>query len=343
MTIQTPSCPKRMEYGPCGGVEFDGSCEAGDFRCVFLDAPAVPWAGIDRHDVPRVPTARTAAAARMRSLIRQRPIVVSDFPARAMDSASLRECADILAGSVDAVLLGDAGNARVQFPPSYRAALVQQRGLAAWAGINNRDRNRVALEAELAALADLGIAGVHCVTGDHTLVGERPDAAPVFDLDSTETAALARAAGHLVSVAESPAAPPTERRAERLRQKVLAGADLCFVNHAGGSAPVARFIAEVADTVAAPGYIPCVPLVIDAGSAEVMRSFTTLVLPEGFIEAILAAADPYRAGIEQALRLAEQMLALDGVIGVNLSGGADGAEARFAEASAEVARRLAPA
>ena len=52
----------------------------------------------------------------------------------------------ILAGSVDAVLAGDAGAARVQFPPAYRASLIQATGLAVWTGFNCRDRNRVAME-----------------------------------------------------------------------------------------------------------------------------------------------------------------------------------------------------
>ncbi|MGZ6874678.1 MAG: methylenetetrahydrofolate reductase C-terminal domain-containing protein, partial [Blastococcus sp.] len=30
-------CPKRMVFGPCGGVRDDGGCELADHRCVFLD------------------------------------------------------------------------------------------------------------------------------------------------------------------------------------------------------------------------------------------------------------------------------------------------------------------
>ncbi|WP_066040542.1 methylenetetrahydrofolate reductase C-terminal domain-containing protein [Herbiconiux solani] len=382
---QRAGCPKHMEYGPCGGVEFDGSCEVGDFRCVFLDTPTIRWHGaprdqpleaFDRDRVGADPNAAPAASsaeepgrldqevdgatapsvapsprerrqrdrspghtARQKLLTRQ--IVVADFPARALDRRSLADCAEALAGRVDAALAGDSGPSRVQFPPAYRAHLIQEAGLPVWTGLNCRDRNRVALEGEIAALAEVGVAGVHCVTGDHTLTGDRPDAQPVFDLDSTRVAALARAAGHLVSVGESPATPPVARRASRLREKVLAGADLCFVNHAGGAGPVRRFIAEVHATGVAPGFIPCVPMVIDRGSATLLKSFTTLVLPEGFLDGILDAADPRQAGLDEVTRLAEEMLALDGVVGVNLSGGASaGTEVAFAEAMGLVADRL---
>ncbi len=113
------------------------------------------------------------------------------------------------AGNVDAVLFGDSGWARVQLSPAYRASVIAAEGMRPWAGLNCRDRNRVALEGELAALADIG-AAVHCVTGDHTAIGHRPEARAVFDLDSTELASLARSAGVLVSVAENPVAPPIE-------------------------------------------------------------------------------------------------------------------------------------
>jgi 5,10-methylenetetrahydrofolate reductase len=331
-----------MEYGPCGGVEFDGSCEVAPHPCVFLDLPTVRWHGVASTEAPGhsdpVPAAvESAGAVEMRRLMKTRPIVVADFPARALDAASIDECAGILAGSVDAVLAGDAGSARVQFPPAYRASLIRAAGLQVWTGFNCRDRNRVAMEGELAALAHVGVAGVHCVTGDHTNTGQRPDATPVFDLDSTEAASLARANGHLVSVAEAPATPPVDRRPDRLLEKFRAGAEVCFVNHAGGTAPVASFVARAQDLGATMAFVPCIPIVVDRESAELLRTFTTLVLPEGYLERILGAQDVFAEGIAAAVELGRELLEIDGVAGVNLSGGAGpGREAWFAEALARI-------
>jgi 5,10-methylenetetrahydrofolate reductase len=366
-----------MHFGPCGGVEFDGTCEVGEFACVFLETPTVRWPGAEsalpialstaesagtvaesarptaesarptaESARPTAESARpssepTSPAAAMRALLATRQIVVADFPARALDARSLADCAGALAGRVDAALAGDSGRNRVQFPPAYRAHLIREAGLAVWTGLNCRDRNRVALEGELVGLAGAGASAVHCVTGDHTLTGGRPDAQPVFDLDSTELAALARRAGHLVSVGESPCTPPVDRRAARLAEKVRAGAEVCFVNHAGGAESVRRFIGESHEAGAAPAFVACVPVVLDRGSAALLRSFTTLVLPEGFLESILDAADPHRAGLDTATRLCEELLQVEGVAGVNLSGGAaDGGEVAFAEAMGAVADRL---
>ncbi len=334
-----------MEYGPCGGVEFDGSCEVaatagGPGRCVFLETPTVRWHG-DAPAHPELPAAPSSGAARMRQLLSTRPIVVADFPARALDAGSLDACAELLSGSVDAVLAGDSGLARVQFPPAYRASLLRAAGLEVWSGLTCRDRNRVAMEGELAALAHVGVAGVHCVTGDHTQTGRRPDAAPVFDVDSTQAAALARAAGHLVSVAEAPATPPVERRAARLLEKQRAGAEICFVNHAGGAEPVAAFIAEAQSLGCSLGFIPCIPIVVDRGSAELLASFTTLVLPPGYLDGILSARDVRAAGIAAAVDLGRSFLAIEGVVGVNLSGGAaPGDELAFTSALAEIGATL---
>ena len=330
-----PLCPKHMQYGPCGGVTLSGACEVGPQPCVFLDQPTVRWDG---------PASVGKGASRIREILTHRQIVVADFPARALDAQSLADCARTLAGSVDAVLAGDSGAARVQFPPSYRAHLIQQAGLAVWAGLNCRDRNRVALKGEISALAHVAVAGVHCVTGDHTLTGSRPDAAPVFDLDSTRVAALAAAAGHLVSVGESPATPPTDGRPPRLLEKIRAGAQVCFVNHAGGVVPVSDFISRVTD-LGVPdqfaGFIPCVPIVVDHESAHLLASFTSMVLPEGYLDRILAARDPRAEGIAAAAELGQAFLASDSVIGVNLSGGPGaGRELWFAEALAEVAEAM---
>ena len=47
-----------------------------------------------------------------------------------------------------------------------------------------RDRNRIALQSDLLSAAMLGIENLLLLTGDHTKLGDHPQAKPVFDLDS---------------------------------------------------------------------------------------------------------------------------------------------------------------
>ncbi len=295
-----------MVYGPCGGVTAVGGCEVdAALPCPFVAAPTVPWDG----DVPA-----PSGTHPLLDVLATRQVVIAELPTAPLDRTALLRSADLLVGSVDAVLIGDHPGARVQFPPSYRALLLRERGIGVWAGLNCRDRNRVALEGELAALADAEVAAVHCVTGDHTALGHRPDAAAVFDLDATRLASKARAAGLLVSVAESPCGPPAEHRPARLAEKVRAGAQVCLVNHAGGAGPVARFVAAGPDIP----YVACVPVVLGATQARVLAAFPGLVLPPGFLDGIVDAPRPELAGIDAAVRLGAELLEVPGVRGVDL-------------------------
>jgi len=47
-----------------------------------------------------------------------------------------------------------------------------------------RDRNRLALQSDLLSAAFFGIDNLLLLTGDHTVMGDTPQAKPVFDLDS---------------------------------------------------------------------------------------------------------------------------------------------------------------
>ena len=50
--------------------------------------------------------------------------------------------------------------------------------------ITCRDRNRIALQSDLLSAAYFGIENLLLLTGDHTVLGDTPQAKPVFDLDS---------------------------------------------------------------------------------------------------------------------------------------------------------------
>lgn len=348
-------CPKHMSHGPCAGVGADLSCEVpGAGRCSYLDVPDAEWpysAGWRDPQAPAPAAPRPVAPGHRAASAAARPIVVADLPAPALDAEGLRECATELAGAVDAALIGESPGARVQFPPSYRARLLADAGVPAWAGINCRDRNRVALDGEIAACLDAGAVGLHCVTGDHPATGHRPDAAPVFDLDSVDLVALARArvtasARHarkapFCSVAHAPAAPPEHKRLDRVLAKISAGADAVFIDHCGGPQQVAAAATALRDAGFTGLVVACVPVVTSQAAAEVIASFAADKLPPGYLQAIATAEDPMAAGIAAATRLATAMLAAGGVDGVNLSGGTrQGEHRQYARAMAQVGRAL---
>ena len=344
-------CPKRMTHGPCAGVRADGACEApAAGRCSYLDVPDRDWpyqdtripppSGAAPGNVPGTPR-HLPAAGRFLATAAARPVVVADLVAPPLSADGIRACAAELAGFADAVLTGDHPGARVQFPPSYRVRLLADAGVAGWAGINCRDRNRVALEGEIAACADAGATGVHCVTGDHPAAGHRPDAAAVFDLDSVDLIELARSSGALCSVAHAPAAPPAGKRLPRLLAKISAGAEVVFVDHCGGERELADAVAALRGADFRGMLLCCVPVVTGAGAAGVIASFAAGRLPPGYLDAIMSAPDPAEAGVAAAVRLAHTVLDMPGVDGVNLSSAAEpGNEVTVTRAMAEVTRRV---
>lgn len=335
--LAAPECPKHMAFGPCGGVHTNGACEVRPDPCVFLGRSLpVKWTRAAASPAPPSP-----AGAEVRAILARRPLIMTGFPVRPMTADDVAPVAEALRGRADAVLSGDAGSARTHYPPSYRAALMAAEGVRPWIGVNARDRNRVALEGELAALADIGIAGVHCVTGDHTLLGDRPDAKPVFDLESTTMLPLARASGLLASFAESPAAPPVGQRGARVREKQHAGGQFCLLQYAGSPADLGAFLERCREAGADVPILPGVPLVIDREGAELIASFPAAALPTGFAQALLEADDVRATGVRLAVEYGAALLALPGVAGVVVAGGCRrGDELDYARALAVVAAEL---
>ncbi len=348
-------CPKRMVFGPCGGVREDGRCEVAQHRCVFVDGPLVRWPHPPMPPPPWAPDGLLARAA-------TGPVVLTDLSVPAFDSAAVRRVVGVLGPVSDALLLGEHAN-RPDFPPTMLAAEALAAGGRLWTTLACRDRNRVVLEQELAGLAALGVDGVLCVTGDGRGPGVRPGASQVFDLDGVRLTAVATERGLPVAVPESPEAPPVDLRPSRVAEKQRAGAQVCVLNHVSSPARVAEkeragaqvcvlnhvrtparvaaFVAAARDAGATLPFVAAVAVYTDERSAWVLQRFPGLHPDADVVERVLAAPDPREAGIEAAVEEARSLLAIPGVVGINLSGpGSARGEDDGARIKAEVAGRL---
>jgi methylenetetrahydrofolate reductase (NADPH) len=339
------ACPKMMVHGPCGGVLPDGACEIGGRPCVFVGGGGGGAGGLGGPLLPAATAPERApfalGARELMALWDRRPIITVELTALPLDVEALRASAAAVAGHVDAALLGDAPWARVQLPPALRAQVVAAEGVRPWASLTCRDRNRVALEGELAGLAAIGVPAVHCVTGDHPLLGHRPDATGVFDLDSTRLASLAAATGMLVSVAESPSAPPRARRPARMAAKAAAGAHVCFVNHAAEPGEVEDFVGALRALSPGVRCVVSVPLVLSEAGVERLAAFVPgAVVPVGALQATVTG-DPVGGAVRAAVERATALLEVDGVDGIDLSAAAGpGEELQVAGALALAASAL---
>nr|WP_281372018.1 methylenetetrahydrofolate reductase C-terminal domain-containing protein [Modestobacter versicolor] len=326
-------CPKRMVFGPCGGVRDDGGCELAEHPCVFLAPPLPRWPA--RPATPPAPRPDGLLDRAQRG-----PVVLADLTVAPFDRASVRSVVGVLAPVSDALLVGEH-QGRPDLPPTLMAQEVLAAGGRPWTTLACRDRNRLVLEQELGGLAAVGVDGVLCVTGDGRRPGARPEVSSVFDLDGTRLAALATAAGLSAAVAESPDAPPVPLRPARVAEKQRAGAQLCVLNHVAGPAQLATFTAAARAAGATLPFIASVAVYTDERSARVLQRFPGLHLDAAVVERVLTAPDTVVAGIAAAVAEARALLAVPGVVGVNLSGLASAhGEATAAAVKAEVATRI---
>lgn len=329
-----------MQYGPCGGVRTSGECELGESPCPFADlGHAVSFVHDEAVGTRDVPDA-SRRPSDLLALAGQRPVVLTDLTVAPFDVSSIDRVATILSGSCDAVLVGEHQN-RPDYPPVLMAGLLAQAGLRPWITLTCRDRNRLVLEQEIAGLLRTDVDGVLCVTGDGRAQGVRPGVTQVFDLDGTRLAAMAAAAGLPVAVAEAPQARPRRIRAQRLMQKQRAGAGMAVLNHVRTPEGVRAFVREAAALGLDIPVIAAVAVYTDERSAAVLANFPGLDLDLDTVAAVLAAPDPLAAGVSAAVTEARELLAIDGVAGVNVSGLASGRGLEFAaEVKALVGRAI---
>jgi methylenetetrahydrofolate reductase (NADPH) len=162
-------------------------------------------------------------------------------PPRGTDVNEVREKAKFLKGNVDSVNITDNQTAMVRMA-SWAASLIAiQEGLEPNYQMVCRDRNRLAMQADILGGSALGIRNMLCLSGDHQKFGDHPDAKGVFDIDSIQLISMVkqmRDEGKFLSgealhgppqffigAAANPFADPFEWRVHRLAKKIAAGAD----------------------------------------------------------------------------------------------------------------------
>ncbi len=141
----------------------------------------------------------------------------------------------------DAVNVGDSPLGRVRMSASALCVLVQQQvGIETIIHFTTRDRNLMALQADLIGLHALGVRNVLALTGDPPRAGDYPAATAVYDTDSIGLVRILKRLNEGVDLAGKPIGQPTrfcvavafdmhpdnlDREMRRLDQKVEAGAD----------------------------------------------------------------------------------------------------------------------
>ncbi len=147
---------------------------------------------------------------------------------------------NLLKDRVDAINLTDHQSSVMRFPSLGAALLVKEQGGEPILQMTCRDRNRLALQADLLFAFQRGIQNVLCLTGDSIVVGDHKTAKAVFDLDSSQLLAAVRilekgkdlggtelngAVEFCAGAIVTPEANPLEPQLIKFEKKVEAGAE----------------------------------------------------------------------------------------------------------------------
>jgi 5,10-methylenetetrahydrofolate reductase len=255
-------------------------------------------------------------------------------PPRSADPAVIRRAARRLRGLVDAVNVTDNATARVGMTPLAAAMLAAGEGLEPVLQLTCRDRNRLALTADLLGAHALGIRAVLCLSGDPMDVG-RTGAKPVFDLDAVGLARLATELGQgrapggsvidppaqfLVGVAEAPGADPSD--GARLAAKAAAGASFVQTQPVYDAAQFASWLDRLA-VRGLPDRVAIMAGVLPPASAAQLERFAALpgwAVPDAVLARLRGARDQRAEGITLAAEMVEAVRDLPAVRGVHLMG-----------------------
>jgi len=147
---------------------------------------------------------------------------------------------DLLKDMVDAINVTDHQSSVMRFPSLGGCLYIKEQGGEPILQMTCRDRNQVALQAELLLAYVRGIRNVLCLTGDSIVVGDHKQAADVFELDSVQLLRAIRqletgkdlggndldgAVEFCAGAIVTPEAQPIEPQLIKFEKKVQAGAE----------------------------------------------------------------------------------------------------------------------
>lgn len=203
-------------------------------------------------------------------------------------------------GKVDAVNVTDQQSAVMRLGAIATSKFLRDNGYEPICQITCRDRNRIALQSDILSAYALGVRNMLVMTGDHPLLGDHPQAKPVYDLDSIgllhafkELLAGKDLSGNkLHSVPDifvggvvNPGAEPLEPEIIKLEKKISEGAKFFQTQAIFDPASFGAFMDSIKHLK---GQIKILGGIVPLRSAKMARYMNTnipgVTIPDGIIE-----------------------------------------------------------
>ena len=232
-------------------------------------------------------------------------------PPKGTDLGDLFDAGEALRHLVTAFNLTDSAASRMAMAPIAAAHLLGDRGIESTLQIAGRDRNRLAIQADMLAAHVLGVANIVCMTGDPPSAGDHPEAKPVFDLGAEDIleAASSLASGRDLSgnrLKDGPdfyrgavvnvAVPDLGREIARMEKKIESGAQFFQTNAVYEPSGFEAFMKRVENL-----NVPVLVGIIMLKSARQARYMTEripgVVVPDRLTEALERAENVAEASV----------------------------------------------
>ena len=249
-------------------------------------------------------------------------------PPKGCDFSEQAAVAELLRGKVHGVNVTDMQSACLKASSLGLCIRLKQVGVEPILQVTGRDRNRMAILADMLSAAAFGIDTILALTGDHPVVGDCKGTKPVYDLDSVGILEMLRrveetgqdcGGNALESVPEffkgavvTPVYEPMALQVAKLRRKVDAGAHYIQTQGIFETESLKRFLEAVDKAnIAVPIMAGIIPLK-SAGMARYMNEKVPgIAVPQAQIDALSAAKEqgckPSEVGVEMAADLIRQI------------------------------------
>ena len=257
-------------------------------------------------------------------------------PPKNASASGVRRRAEALKGVVDAVNVTDSNRAIVTMAAIPAATIVRSAGLEPIVQMTGRDRNRIALQADVLGAAAIGIENFVFMSGDDPKLGNHPDAVNVKDLDGVGLVKMAvgmrdearflsgdeikpATPKMVIGATASPFTKPMETDLAKTLEKIAAGVEFLQTQPVFDLPTFSRWLVEVRR--GAPRDVPILAGVLilrSAEQAERLAKLPGLAFGPDAIARMKKAADPETEGMAMAVELVKELKALPGVRGVHL-------------------------
>ena len=249
-------------------------------------------------------------------------IVTSEIgPPKGTNLEAMRHHIDILKDRVDAINVTDHQSSVMRYPSLGGCLEIRERGGEPILQMTCRDRNQMALQADLLFANARGVKNVLCLTGDAVPVGDHKQARGVFELDSVQLITTIRqmesgkdlgdndldgGVDFCVGAIVTPEANPIEPQLIKFEKKIEAGAEFIqtqaiydlenfgrFMDHAR------RFPVKI---------LAGIVLLVSARMAKFMNdNVPGIFVPQDLIEELAAA--PKGEALNKGIEIAGRMIA----------------------------------